>query len=85
MLDREVVRQNLLTILQEDTAVEVSDLADATNIKTDLNLDSVDFVGIIMRIEGDHRIRLSHEELEKITTVGDLLTMIQNKATAAAA
>jgi acyl carrier protein len=83
MPERESTRRTLLQFLRDDTAAEISDLTDDTCLRTGLNLDSVDFVGLIMRIEGEYRVRLTHEELEKIATVGDLLNLIQAKTNSA--
>ncbi|MFL5327885.1 MAG: acyl carrier protein [Gemmataceae bacterium] len=85
MPDRESIRCTLLQVLRDDTAVEVETLADDMCLRSALGLDSVDFVGLIMRIEGEYRIRLTHEELGTIATVGDLLNLIQSKANSACA
>lgn len=77
--DRASIRDTLLRFLAEDTAVDVSAIEDGTDLRGGLSLDSVDFVSLVMRIEGHYRIRLSREELERLTTVGDLLTLVEAK------
>lgn len=77
--DRAEVKAKLIAFLHEDTAVEVEDLDDTTSLREGLGLDSVDLVGIIMRIEGLYKIRLSHTELEAVTNVGTLLDLIHAK------
>jgi acyl carrier protein len=84
MADRATIRQTLLDFLQEDTGIEV-DKVEETTAFTDMALDSIDFVGLIMRIEGHYRIRLARPELEQLKVVGDLLTLIENKLKAPAA
>lgn len=84
MIDRTSIRQTLMRFLQEDTAVETANITDATSIADGLGLDSVDFVGLIMRVEGQYRIRLTRPELEEIKTVGDMLTLIESKLRAPA-
>jgi acyl carrier protein len=37
-------------------------------------------VSIVSQIERRFRIRLTHQELEKLVTVGDLLNLLENKA-----
>ena len=46
---------------------------------TGLGLDSVDVVGLVMRVERHFRIRLAMEELLEVKTVGDLLDLIHSK------
>ena len=79
MPDRQSIRQQLTQFLEEDTNAPHSDLGDAVNLRADLGLDSVDFVGIIMRIEGHYRVRLTHAELETVVTVGNLLDLLEAK------
>jgi acyl carrier protein len=50
------------------------------NLREELGLDSVDVVSIVSQIERRFRIRLTHQELEKLVTVGDLLSLLENKA-----
>ena len=84
MPDRQSIRQQLTQFLEEDTNAPQSDLGDAVNLRADLGLDSVDFVGIIMRIESHYRIRLTHAELETVVTVGNLLDLLEAKIAEAA-
>jgi acyl carrier protein len=79
MLDRTSIRDTLLRFLAEDTAATVSAIDDSTELRGALGIDSVDFVSLVMRIEGYYRVRLSREELEGLATVGDLLTLVETK------
>lgn len=81
MADRASIRQTLLQFLKEDTGVETIDIGEMTSLTEGLAMDSVDFVGLIMRIEGHYRIRLSRPELEQLKVVGDLLNLIESKLT----
>jgi acyl carrier protein len=79
MSDRDIVLNNLVQFLESDTDAPVENLDESLSLREGLGLDSVDLVGIIMRIEEHYRIRLSQDELERITTVGTLIDLIHNK------
>jgi acyl carrier protein len=79
MLDRAMIRQILIELLEADTGEKHPDLADSMNLRTELGLDSVDVVSIVSQIERHFRIRLTHQELEKLATVGDVLDLLQAK------
>ncbi len=79
MTDRKEILDKLVEFLESDTEVRLDALDETLSLREGLGLDSVDLVGIIMRIEGHYRIRLNHGELEKVTTVGALLDLIQAK------
>jgi acyl carrier protein len=79
MLQRDQIRQTLVELIENDVGQKFDDLADTKNLREDLGLDSVDVVSIVSQVERHFRIRLSQQELEKLVTVGDLLTLLQSK------
>ena len=83
MNDREEILNKLLDILQNDTDVQLDSVNESVSLREGLGLDSVDLVGIIMRIEEFYRIRLNHQELEQTNTVGMLIDLIEAKRNSA--
>lgn len=79
MTERLAIRYTLVRFLQEDTTAATEGITEATDFRDGLGLDSVDFVGLVMRVEGHYHIRLSREELESLTNVASLLDLIQSK------
>jgi acyl carrier protein len=84
MPDRETIRKTLIELLETDTGEKFPDLDDGANFREGLGLDSVDLVSIVSQVERHYRIRLTHEELEKLVTVGDALDLVQAKLAATA-
>jgi acyl carrier protein len=86
MTEREAVIAKLAEILEADTGVSAEALrgSEEVSLRDGLNIDSVDLVGVIMRVEEFYRIRLAHEELAQVNTVRDLVDLIQAKRAAAA-
>ena len=58
--------------------------ADRAFLRDVVGLDSVDVVSIVSQIERRFRIRLSQQELEKLVTVDDVITLLEAKLTEAA-
>jgi acyl carrier protein len=85
MPDRETIRRTLREMLEADKGEKVPDLEDGKALREELGLDSLDVVSIVSQIERQYRIRLSHEELQGLTTVGDVLDLLQGKLAALAA
>jgi acyl carrier protein len=87
MTDRSAILDTLVRFLREDTTVETNGVTDVTDFDDGLALDSVDFVGLVMRLEGHYRVRIAQAELRPVRTVGDLISLVQDKlgVTAAAA
>jgi acyl carrier protein len=82
MSDREEIRQALRELLEEETGEKYAALEDGTRLRDELGLDSVDVVSIVSQVERRYRIRLSHEELQGLVTVGDVLSLLQQKLSA---
>ena len=85
MTDRSEIFKKLVEILESDTEVKVDALDEGIAIRDGLGLDSVDLVGVIMRVEEAYRIRMTHQELEKVSLVKDLIDLIVAKTDAARA
>ncbi len=79
MHTREQIRQVLIEILEADMGENFPQVQDGMNLREQLGLDSVDVVSIVSQIERRFRIRLSHQELEKLVTVGDVLGLLETK------
>lgn len=82
MPDRDSLRRTLVELLEADTGEKYPHLEDAVNLREGLGLDSVDVVSIVSQIERQYRIRLTHQELEKLVTVNDVLCLLETKLAA---
>jgi len=78
-MDRESIRQTLAGYLEEDLGEPVASMDDAIDIRAGLGLDSVDVVGLVMKVERQFRVRLAPEELTEIVTIGDMLNLLEAK------
>lgn len=58
---------------------DTTTLTEETRIHDDLGADSMDVVDLIMSIEEEFHIEVQDEDIEKITTIGDLVTFIEER------
>lgn len=79
MPDRAFIRGTLIELLEADTGEKHADLREDVNLREGLGLDSVDVVSIVSQVERRFHIRLTHEELEKLATVADVLNLLELK------
>jgi acyl carrier protein len=82
MQDRAFIRKTLIELLEADTGEKYNDLDDSASLREGLGLDSVDVVSIVSQVERRFHIRLTHQELEKLVTVADVLDLLQSKLSA---
>jgi acyl carrier protein len=87
MTERQAIIAKLAEILEADTGVSADALkgSEDVSLREGLNIDSVDLVGVIMRVEEFYRIRLAHEELAQVNTLRNLVDLIEAKRAEAAA
>jgi acyl carrier protein len=79
MSSRDAMRAALGNLLEEEMGEPYPELDDERDLREGLGLDSVDIVGLVMRIEREFRIRLSLEELKAVKTVGEMIDLVGTK------
>jgi acyl carrier protein len=78
-MQRDEIRGILKGIFEEETGETLASLPDETRIVEELGLDSVDVVSLIMRVEQQFRVRISHAELAEMSSIGSLLDLVLAK------
>jgi acyl carrier protein len=82
MKDRETLLGSLVNLLEEEMGEAFHQLEETTDLREGLGLDSVDVVGLVMRVEHQFRIRLAMEELMEVKRVGQLIDLVEAKLAA---
>ena len=71
------VRAGLAEILNEVADVDASDVTDDKSFTDDLDVDSLSMVEVAMAAEEKFGVKISDDDLPKLTTVGDAVNYIQ--------
>ncbi|MBM7094139.1 MULTISPECIES: acyl carrier protein [Alteribacter] len=66
-------------IVSERLGVDESEVKPEATFKEDLGADSLDVVELVMELEDEFDLEISDEDAEKIATVGDVITYIDNQ------
>lgn len=72
------VEQEVIDIVVEQLGVDKEDVSLSKSFVEDLNADSLDLTELIMTLEERFGCEISEEEAEKLKTVGDVVTYIEN-------
>jgi acyl carrier protein len=80
--DRESIRGLLVEILEADVGTPFADLRETDRLREGLGLDSVDVVSMVAQVERRFHVRLSHQELEALADVGDVIDLLHAKLNA---
>jgi acyl carrier protein len=63
--------------LDDDSKQKLANITDDTDFVNDINLDSIDMVDIVIRVENKYDIEIKNETIAKLNTVGKCLDVIQ--------
>lgn len=74
------VAEKVKSIIVDKLGVEESEVTPEASFTNDLGADSLDTVELIMEFEKEFNIAIPDEQAEKIGTVGDAITYIENNA-----
>ncbi len=73
------VEEKVKDIIEEELGVEREKLTDEASFIEDLGADSLDIVELVMEFEKEFDIDIPDEDAEKLRTVGDAMSYLNEK------
>ncbi|HHY96808.1 MAG TPA: acyl carrier protein [Acholeplasma sp.] len=71
------MQKDIIEIISEELNVDKTTINETTRLREDLNVDSLDVVELIMRIEETFDVTVSDEAATKMETVGDIIEYVK--------
>jgi acyl carrier protein len=73
------VQEKVITLVSQATKTDAANISATTNFIDDLNLDSLDMVELMMKMEDEFSVTIPEEETENLKTIGDIVNYIKTK------
>ena len=80
MADEAALRAKVISIISEQLGVAEEQCTDGAKFIEDLGADSLDTVELVMAFEEEFGIEVPDEDAEKLTSVGDVISYVNEKA-----
>lgn len=73
------VQEKVIKLVSEATKMDASNISAATSFIDDLNLDSLDMVELMMKMEDEFGIEIPEDETENLKSIGDVVNYLKTK------
>ncbi len=78
-MNKEVIVEKINYFLVDEFEVDKDDIEPNANLKETLELDSLDFVDLVVAIEANFGVKLTGEDFQNILTLQDFYDLIETK------
>jgi acyl carrier protein len=73
------IEQQLKKLISDCVGIDAAQIKLTDHLVTDLNMDSLDLVEIVMDIENEFKIRIEPKEADSASTVSLIIELIKSK------
>ncbi|RIL11455.1 MAG: acyl carrier protein [Proteobacteria bacterium] len=80
MATSEEIAERVKSIISDQLGVSIEEVTPEASFIEDLGADSLDIVELIMALEEEYDMEIPDEDAEKIQSVQDVISYIQNKS-----
>lgn len=78
-MNKEVIIEKINDFLIDEFEVETEDISSDANLKETLELDSLDYVDLVVAVESNFNVKLNAEDFINIITLQDFYNLIDKK------
>ncbi len=71
--------ERMKELIADQLSVNADIITEASSFKDDLGADSLDLFELVMALEDEYSIEIPADDLQKMTTVGDVIGYLKDK------
>lgn len=76
-MNREDIKNKIKDIIVDKNDVDAAEVTENANFETDLGMDSLDRVELLMEIEKEYDITIPDDDAEKAITINDCVDLVE--------
>ncbi len=73
------MKDKVIKLISDSTKIDISKITLETSFVDDLNLDSLDIVELMMKMEDEFGVEIPEEDAEGLKTVKDIVVYLEKK------
>lgn len=73
------MQEKVIKLVSDTTKVDIAKIKIETSFVDDLNLDSLDIVELMMKMEDEFGVEIPEEDAEGLKNIQDVVTYLENK------
>ena len=73
------MQEKVIKLISSATSVDASKISSQTRFVDDLNLDSLDMVELMMKMEDEFGVEIPDDDAEGLKNVGDVISYLEKK------
>ncbi len=77
--ERKIMLERIVEIVKEQLNVSDVAITADTSFEKDLEVDSLDLFELVMALEEEYDVEIPSEDLERLTTVGEVIAYLKEK------
>ena len=74
------LQEKVVKLVSEATKMDSANIGLNTSFVDDLNLDSLDMVELMMKMEDEFGVEIPEDETENLKSIGDVVTYLKSKS-----
>ncbi|UGU15801.1 acyl carrier protein [Sinomicrobium kalidii] len=78
-MNKDIIVEKINNFLVDEFEVDEEEISPEANLKETLELDSLDFVDLVVTIETNFGVKLTGEDFAGVLTLQDFYNLIENK------
>ena len=73
------LQEKIVKLISDATKVDAANINGETSFVDDLNLDSLDMVELMMKMEDEFGVEIPEDDAENLKTIGDITKYLEAK------